>query len=253
MKNTILTAAVLLLSITNSFSQKKTGHFTLNFGSSIPTGEYSDLAFDADAYNAGAYPFKGGGASNGFNLGLSYTYYVSKNLGFMIDYQYVKNSILSNPRYLATESYFGEELSAHDIRTDDWKYNFTFLGSVASFPLLEDKLFIDAKIGIGIASFRSPLIEESIITNSTLDTYEYSSESYVTLATKLELQIRYFFNNIGVGLFLNTTTAYNSSSEFDVKNEFTVNMYTSTYDSSKTFGFNSSVLNYGLNLSYRFK
>lgn len=253
MKTTIFIFSFFSLSISTSFSQEKSGHFTLNFGSSIPTGEYSDLSFDADAYNVGAYPFTGGGADNGFNLGLSYTYYVSKNLGFMIDYQYVKNSIIPNKRYLAAESYFGEELSVYDLRADDWKYNFTFLGSVASFPLLEDKLFIDAKIGIGIASFRSPLIEETIVTNSTLDTYEYSNESYVALATKFEFQVRYFFNSVGVGLFLNTITSYNSNREFDVKNEFTFNMNIDVYNSTKSFGFNNSMLNYGLNLSYRLK
>lgn len=252
MRKLLFTLSVLILALNSNtlIAQSKSTNISINMGSSNPVGDYSYLKFNSVFYDKGYYPFVGGGANSGFNFGFASTYFFTKNIGLSVGYQFITNSIIQYQRIKQIESYLGK--ITYQAKNTNWTSHNTVLQSVATFPFLEEKLFIDFKAGVGVTTSSLPMSGESFQTSlQTLDVYGYSSESYISLSTKFDFGLRYYFKNFGIGAYLSSITAYTSNKSFVSVNTYS-NQYGSVATTSKEkIGFDLSTLNFGLNLNYR--
>lgn len=247
--NTLI-LSVLCVSFSNLIpAQNKSTNISINIGSSVPFGDYAYLKFDPTLYNKGAYPFVGGGANSGINLGFSTTYYFKKNLGLEVNYQFIKNNMILNQRITQIEKNLGNIIYSSKI--DNWTANNTFLSSVGTLPLSKENFFLDFKAGVGISVSSLAIHSELFQTNyGTVDIYDYSSEAYFTLATKFEIGLRYYFNKFGIGGYFSSITGYTENKDFVSVNGFSYQNNSTSYISQQKLGFSMDTFNFGLNINY---
>jgi len=252
MKNLFRSILMLLVfGSTSLFAQKGATHIFALGGGSITYGNYSALGFDSDAYNNFEYPFSGGGAENGFNIGFGTSYYLTKNLGFNVEWNYTVNSNNQYTRQSHFETYWGDQLSSYESTSDKWVHNSLFVGSIVSFPALDNKLSFDLGANIGVGFSSVPITSETVtLVSGTTDTFNSHGGNVTSLATKFDVGVRYFINDFGIGIKVSSLVVYNSSKTATYHetyyNGFSDSDVDGTYDLV-----NADMINYSLSLTYR--
>lgn len=256
MKKTLLLLFMMPMCIV--YAQKNSTLISINAGGSVTNGSYSNLGYNEDLIDYKLYPFSDGlGAENGYTIGVSTSYFLSKYIGLSLDWNYIQHDIISYPRSVCFQNTFGDYYSGYEAYVKNgWTHNTLNVGAHVSFPIVKDKFFIDFKSMIGFSSYTTPSINETVfLTDDTELTYNIERGDFTSMSTKFEVGMKYFIKNFGIGLYFNSLMVYSSESLNSVGTNLDYYIGdTGEFGSNSDryyIKFNPSMLNYGLNLTYR--
>lgn len=241
-----------LFTVNAVIAQKNTGQISLNGGVSVTTGNYSMINFNSELFDQGDYPFEEGmgGAQNGYSIGVSTSYFFSKYLGLALDWNYLVHDIESESRQSSYETYYSDDFfEGYNAEIyNGWSHNSLNIGAHAAFPFANDKFAIDFKSMVGFSSFVTPGIKETINWNGVEEIYSLSSGNFTSLSTKFELGFKFFIKDFGIGLYVNSHSVYTDQT---VDGSYTIDGEEIPF--KYLIASNPSMLNYGLNLTYRLR